>query len=183
MSDDSEEICGYEKGTDGEPCEFTPSYPDGRCGHHTDHDTATEPDGRQSKLDDNPEIIDLIGEEIERGATIGEALSEIDEKTGVFIARGTHDRWMAKGKQDGSKTLYQKYRSEVRRARERAKRSGRKSIEREAIEKGDTRTMLELHKMQYGDLYADESHEDTTQAVKLGIPDELKEQWQQQIQQ
>jgi hypothetical protein len=175
----SDNVCGHEK-NDGEPCTFSPRYPDGKCGHHTQHDSANTGDsGRKHKLDENPEIVDLMAEEVERGATIGEALTEVYEKTGVFIAQSTHGNWMAHGRKEDAKEIEKEYRSEVKRARERAKREGRQDIQRKAAEKGDTRTMLEIHKMQYGDLYADEG-EDIEREPPFDVPEELIEKWRQE---
>jgi hypothetical protein len=44
-----EEVCGALK-NDGEPCDYTAKYDDGRCGIHTD-ETDTDPGGRPSKFD------------------------------------------------------------------------------------------------------------------------------------
>ena len=50
MTDD--EICGAIK-NDGERCEYTPSYEDGKCGIHSDHNDGPGPGpGRDSKFDD-----------------------------------------------------------------------------------------------------------------------------------
>lgn len=47
---DNNDICGEEK-NDGDKCTFEPKYPDGKCGHHTEHDTGAERrEGRPSKL-------------------------------------------------------------------------------------------------------------------------------------
>lgn len=45
-----DDICGEEK-NDGEPCDYTPKYDDGKCGIHTTC-TDTDPGGRPSKFDD-----------------------------------------------------------------------------------------------------------------------------------
>lgn len=37
MSEEEDDICGYEK-DDGEICEYSPKYSDGRCGYHSDED-------------------------------------------------------------------------------------------------------------------------------------------------
>lgn len=46
MSDD--DVCGEIK-NDGEPCDYTPKYDDGKCGIHTDE---TADQGRPSKFED-----------------------------------------------------------------------------------------------------------------------------------
>lgn len=170
-----DDLCEHPK-NDGEACTFSAKYEDGKCGHHTDvEEKATT--GKQSKLEKNPELIDLIDDEMARGATISEALAEAEEKTGVILPRSTHDNWMQKGRQEDAKAVYAEYRSMVRRSRERGKKTDRNSIKQAAREKGDVRTWLEVHKMQFGDLYnEDDSTEDKT--VPFAIPEELINEWQ-----
>ena len=170
----SNEKCGATT-QDGGTCSFNANYDDGRCGHHTDV-KETSP-GKKSKLENHPELIDLIEEEMNRGATISEALAEAEEKTGIILSRSTHDNWMQKGRQADAKAVYAEYRSMVRRSRERGKKTDRNSIKQAAQEKGDVRTWLEVHKMQFGDLYNEEdSTEDKT--VPFAIPEELIDEWQ-----
>jgi len=176
MSDD---ICGHTK-NDGEKCTFSPKHSDGKCGHHTDTDES-KPQGAPSKLKENTEVIDLIGNEIERGATISEALSEVEQKTGVYIARGTHDGWMAKGKREGTADVYAKYRSEVKRARNIAARSDRRNLVNKCRETDDTRTWWKVHQQQYGDLYAGDTEETEESEPIFAVPEELADEWQQQV--
>lgn len=166
--------CGHPT-NDGGQCSFNANYPDGKCGHHTTH--TEQNGGKTSKLAENEQVIELVGEEIQRGATIPEALSEVEEKTGVFIARGTHDSWMAKGKQEDGKEIYTKYRSEVRRARNIAARADRTELKRECQEKGDTRTWWKVHQQQYGDLYESDSEADEDRGVRQEIPEDLVSKW------
>lgn len=171
-----EEQCGYVK-NDGDACTFAPKYPDGRCGHHTDHETGST--GRTSRLNENPEVITLMAGEIRQGATISEALAEVEEKTGVFIAQSTHGNWMQRGKSDADDSIYKEYRKEVMRARKNAARSERRQLKQECLENGDTRTFHKLHKEQYGDLYDGDVNEDSVTAP-FAIPEDLMEEWQQQ---
>lgn len=167
--------CGHIK-NDGEPCTFPGKYPDGKCGHHTEH-TETNT-GRPNKLKQNKELINLIGDEIEQGATIPEALAEVEQKTGVTIARSTHGKWMSKGKREESDEIYKKYRTEVRRARTKAARNDRKLLTQTCREQGDTRTWYKVHKEQYGDLYAEDmlGGEDATPV--FNVPEDIVEEWQ-----
>lgn len=165
--------CGHTK-NDGEPCTFPGKYDDGKCGHHTQHDSKDKPKGKQSLLETNDGITDLIAGEVQNGSTIGEALAEAD------LARGTHDRWMAKGKDESSKECYQKYRSEITRAREIAKKNDRKSIERDAVDQGDLRLRWKIHMQQYGDAYEGDATSDEGISAPFAVPEELIEQWQQQ---
>lgn len=173
MSDD---ICGEIK-NDGEKCTFAPKHSDGKCGHHTD--TVDHSRDRQSKLEKNPEIVDLMFEEMNRGATINEALSEVEEKTGIYISRGAHDQWFSKGQEDDADELYKKYRSKVRRARTLGKRTDRKDLKEMCKENDDTRTWWEIHKEQYGDLYDGDEMvaEDSENMVRQRIPEDFLERW------
>lgn len=175
-----DDICGHITNND-EPCQFTPKYKDGKCGHHTsvdtgDSSTSSKGRGRPSKL--NEQVVRLMADEIERGATIDEALAEVAEKTGTHISRSAHDNWMAEGKQPDSDGIKADYRSEVKRARRRGKRTDRETIKQKCIEKGDTRTWLEIHKMQYGDMYHEEAEGDE-RSVPFAVPEELIDEWQQ----
>ena len=72
-NDDSvpDENCSVTK-NDGEPCTFDAKYPDGRCGHHTEHDTgADRREGRPSKL--SYERQEQIASDIEAGRSLTSA--------------------------------------------------------------------------------------------------------------
>lgn len=169
-----DDICGHIK-NDGKQCQFSPSYPDGKCGHHTEHNDTTQ--GRPNKLKENQEVINLIGDEIEQGATIAEALAEVEQKTGITIARSTHGKWMAKGKREESEDIYKKYRTEVRRARTKAARKDRNLLTQTCREQGDTRTWYKVHKEQYGDLYDDDMIDDDEATPVFNVPEDIVEEW------
>jgi len=171
------EECGAQT-SNGGTCSFKEKYPDGRCGHHTDHtDTST---GKQSTLEQHPEIVDLMAQEIQQEATISEALAEVEEKTGLVIPRSTHDNWIAKGKQAGEDGLYKEYRSQVTRARKLAVRSDRGDIKNRAKEQGDIRTLYKFHMEQYGDLYEGDTSVEQGSGAPFAVPEELLNEWQQQ---
>jgi len=171
-----DDICGYVK-NDGEECTFSPKYSDGRCGHHTDVDGGSS--GPTSRLEENPEVIELMAEEIRQGATVLEALAEVEEKTGVYISESTHRNWMQRGKSDTKQTLYKDYRTGVMRARNNAAKSERRKLMQECIENGDTRTLHKIHKEMYGDLYDNDTSGETV-AAPFAIPEDLMKEWQQQ---
>jgi len=172
MSDD--DTCGHDTTDDG-TCEFTAKYPDGRCGHHTD--TAENGHGG-TLLEENPDIADLIAEEIGNDATVREALAEVEEKMGVIIAYSTHLNWMSRGKREDAADIFQDYRMGVRRARTLSCRTDRQELKQRCKEKGDTRTLHELHKEMYGDLYADDD-DMGEESPPFAIPEELMDEWQQ----
>jgi len=110
-----------------------------------------------------------------------EALAEVDEKTGVFVAKSTHDNWMAKGKSANKQDIYKEYRRGVTRARKSGKRAERQSINRRAIEDGDLRLQWKIHMQKYGDEYADDTEAVEVSDPPFAVPEELIEEWQQQI--
>jgi hypothetical protein len=159
--------CGADT-ADGGTCGFNGKYPDGRCGHHTDH----TPDRKQSKLEANPEVVDLVIQEIEHGATVSEALAEVEEKTGVFIAQSTHGNWLSKGRDDSNPDIYAEYRKGVTRARKTGKRRDRDTIKRRAQEKDDVRLLWKIHKEQYGDEYDSDTELDVEKVELIMQSDE-----------
>jgi len=56
MSDD---LCNATK-NDGEPCEYTAKYEDGKCGIHSEHNERQDPGGRPSLLDEYEDDI-MVG--------------------------------------------------------------------------------------------------------------------------
>lgn len=170
----TEDICGYSDTESGDPCQNHPSESDGLCWMHSENDS----NKNQGKLHKNAEIPDLMAEEINRGATISEALAEVEGKTGIMLPRSTHDNWMSKGKTSDKDSIYSEYRSKVRRARTIGKRTDRETLKQICRENDDTRTWWKIHKEQYGDLYDGESDPDTGGAP-FAIPEELVEEWQQ----
>lgn len=73
--------CGEEK-NDGDPCEFQAKYPDGKCGHHTDHDTGAERrEGRPTKL--SYERQEQIAGDIEKGRSLSSAARKAGATGGI----------------------------------------------------------------------------------------------------
>jgi hypothetical protein len=73
----SEEICGHPK-NDGEPCEYTPKYEDGKCGIHSEHNDRKV--GRPSEIEEHKNDV-LTG--ARQGMTIAGCarLAGVAEKT------------------------------------------------------------------------------------------------------
>jgi len=162
----TDDICGEET-QDGGECGFSAKYSDGKCGHHTEIDSQEAVSGKQSMLEADPSLVEFIAGEIQNGATVKEALAEAD------IVKSTHDNWLAKGRNDNAEGVYKEYRSEVTRAREIAKKSDRKSIQRDAIDQGDLRLRWKIHKEQYGDLYVGEDDEDGDErTLEVHVPED-----------
>ena len=169
MTDD---ICGAET-TKGTPCQ----NPAGSCPWHGSDET---PDTKKSKLERNPEILDLAIDEIMRGATVGEALAEVEEKTGVYVDKSTHRNWLAMGKDDTNAEIYKDYRTGLTHARKRGKRHDRNTIKQRAMDEGDLRLWWKIHMQQYGNEYETEEEDNSDMAPPFAIPESLIEQWQQQ---
>lgn len=144
---DGDDVCGHEK-NNGEPCTFSARYPDGKCGHHTEHDTGEADTGRESMLEKDESIIDLIAGCLQNGDTVPEACAE------AGISEDAYYRWRRKGKDDDG--LYSQFRKETARARRIAGKRDREELKRACRDKDDTRTWLKLHMNQYGDTYGDE---------------------------
>jgi len=64
----TDEKCGAET-NDGGVCDFAGTYPDGKCGHHTEHDQPYEE--RDSKL--TKERQEKIASAIEKGKSLNSA--------------------------------------------------------------------------------------------------------------
>ena len=152
------DICGAKTGDGGE-CQFKAKYPDGKCGHHTEH----EEQGGHTILEQKPEIKDLMEGEIQNGATIPEACAE------AGINPSTHRNWLQKGKDPGSDNIFKDYRTAVTRARNIAAKNERRHLKQMCAEKGDTRTFWKIHKEQYGDLYAEDDIEQIDITVESDV--------------
>ena len=162
------EECGERK-NNGEPCTYPGKYPDGKCGHHTEVEGVGD---KQTLLEENPSIAELIQGEIQNGATISEACSEAN------ISKSTHGNWMQKGKQQDASEIFQEYRKGVTRARRTAAKNERRQLKQMCAEEGDTRTFWKIHQEQYGDLYAGESEEAEDSKPIFAMPEEIAKEWQ-----
>lgn len=141
MSDD---ICGCEDTTSGDPCQFTPG--DSCPWHNTDKPAQN---GRETILEKDPSIIDLIAGCLQNGDTVPEACAE------AGISEDSYYRWQRKGKQQ-DEGIYADFRKEAARARRIAGKRDREELKRACRDSDDTRTWLKLHMNQYGDVYGDE---------------------------
>lgn len=173
MSDD---ICGHTKNND-EKCTFSPKYPDGKCGHHTDHDTGAERrEGRPSKL--SYERQEKIAGAIEEGKSLNSAarMAGVNPTTVINWAdRGESE--LEAGNDNEFTEFYQRL--------ERAKGQGEDfyhSLALElAIENEDHRFIASLMKQRYPDSWAegDDSPGVNDDAVPvINIPEKVTEQWQ-----
>jgi len=166
----SEDICGSTNTTSGEPCNFTPGD---SCPWH---DSENPAEGRKTRLEENPELKDLIVGELQAGATVPEACAEAG-----LSSTQTYYNWRDRGREENPEDVFLEFLEETTHARRIASKNDRRELKSECKERGDTRTWYKLHHDQYGDTYGKEEAEDRpTGSEGFGIPDELIEQWQQE---
>ena len=164
----SEELCGAET-TQGHPCQ----NPAESCPWHGD---GAQAEPRKTLLEEQPEIKEIIVGELQAGATVPEACAE------AGVTKRQYYSWRRKA--DESETdLFRDFRDETTHARRIASKEDRRNLKERCKETDDTRTWYKLHHDQYGDTYGKEEQQEreTGERVTLGVPDELRNQWQQQL--
>jgi transposase-like protein len=147
MSDD---ICGHTK-NDGEACSFEPKYPDGKCGHHTEHDTgADRREGRPSKL--SYERQEKICTAIEQGKSLNSAarMAGVDPTTVI----GWADRGESE-KEAGKDNEYVEFYERLTRAKGHGEEFYFSLAMQLAKENEDHRFIASLMKQRYPDSWQD----------------------------
>jgi len=139
MSDD---VCGSTDTSSGDPCQFSPAD---SCPWHNED---KNPDSRNTELEDDHSIVDLVAGQLQNGDTVPEACAEAN------ISEDQYYSWRRRGLEDDG--IFAKFRKETARARKTAGKRDRERLRRECKENGDTRTWFKLHMNQYGDTYGDE---------------------------
>lgn len=176
MNDDAEE-CGEEK-NNGQPCTYDAKYPDGKCGHHTKHDTGAERrEGRPSKL--SYERQEKIAADLERGKSMNSAARK------VGIDPATVYNWLDRGEseyQDGNtENEYAEFYERITRARGKGEDHYFQTVWEIAKEEGDHRFLASLMKQRYPDSWAegeDGPGVDTEAGTVIQIPDSVAEEWE-----
>jgi transposase-like protein len=164
-----QDTCGAES-SDGTPCEWDEAER-GECPYHGEN---ADPDTRNTLLEDNPEIKEIIIGELQAGATVPEACAEAD------ITKRQYYLWRDKAEEDED-GIFRNFRDETTRARRVASKQDRQRLKDKCIENDDTRTWYKLHHDQYGDTYGEEDRESRdTGGQPFAIPDELINKWQQE---
>jgi hypothetical protein len=171
MTDD---ICGSTDTSSGEPCQWNESER-GNCPWHSD-EHKDEDNTRNTLLEEQPEIKEIIVGELQAGATVPEACAE------AGIRKSAYYEWRKRGK-NNPESIFSEFAEETTHARRIASKQDRNRLKDKCIENDDTRTWYKLHHDQYGDTYGKEEPEEreTGDRLRLGVPDELTEQWQQQL--
>ncbi len=162
------EKCGAPT-TKGTPCQNDADS----CPWHGEDATA-EP--RKTLLEEQPEIKEIIVGELQAGATVPEACAE------AGVTKRQYYLWRDKADETDN-GLFSDFRDETTHARRIASKEDRRNLKSSCIENDDTRTWYKLHHDQYGDTYGQEEEADreTGDGVRLAVPEELKERWQQQV--
>ena len=173
----SDEICGTTK-TDGKPCQFTPKYVDGKCGHHTDTDEEieTEPKkrGRPSKL--SYERQEKIATAIEQGKSLTSAARM------AGVDRTTVYGWLDRGESDikaGEDNEFTEFYNRLTRAKGHGEDFYFGLALELARENGDHRFIASLMKQRYPDSWGDTETGVDANTVKLEVSERVKESWPQ----
>ena len=177
----SDEICGEEKG-DGEQCTYTPKYPDGKCGFHTEEDEPVEeesnPVGRPTKL--SYERQEQIASDIEQGKSINSAA----RKAGV--TPNTVFNWLDRGeseKEAGNENEYVEFFNRITRAKGQGEDFYFSLALQLAKENEDHRFIASLMKQRYPDSWAESEDSpgvNDSAGTVINIPESVTEKWQRQ---
>lgn len=167
------EVCGVEK-NDGEKCTFSPSYPDGKCGHHTDEKEYEG--GRPTKLSYDRQ--EKIAGAIEAGKSINSAarMAGVDPST-VY-------GWLDRGESEikaGEDNEFTEFYNRLTRAKGHGEDFYFGLALELARENGDHRFIASLMKQRYPDSWA--SGEDSPgvndeAGTVINIPDSVSNEWQ-----
>ena len=165
-----QDICGAES-SDGTPCEWNESER-GECPYHGED---ADPNTRNTLLEDNPEIKEIIVGELQAGATVPEACAE------AGVSKQVYYKWRDLGRGEDAEQPFVDFMDETTHARRVASKQDRQRLKDKCIENDDTRTWYKLHHDQYGDTYGEEDRESRdTGGQPFAIPDELINKWQQE---
>ena len=170
MSDDN---CGHTK-NDGEPCGFNAKYPDGKCGHHTDHDTGAENrEGRPSKL--SYERQEKIATAIESGKSLNSAarMAGVDPTT-VY-------GWLDRGEGEikaGKENEYTEFYNRLTHAKGHGEDFYFNLALELAEEHEDHRFIASLMKQRYPDSWGETDTGVDADTVKLEVSERVAETWE-----
>jgi len=153
----TEDICGSEDTSSGEPCQFKPG---GSCpwhGEDADYDT------RDTMLEQAPEITQIVAGALQAGDTVPEACSE------AGITKDQYYDWRSRGFDTDEDNVFAEFADEVTQARRVAGKKDRSRLKELALENGDTRTLYKIHHDQYGDAYGKENEEERDTGERVVI--------------
>lgn len=161
------EECGYEDTASGKPCKWNESEK-GPCPWHSDEGDANT---RNTVLEDQPEVKEIIVGELQAGATVPEACAE------AGIRKSAYYEWRKRGREEDSANIFSEFVDETTHARRIASKQDRNRLKDKCIENNDTRTWYKLHHDQYGDSYGQEEEEERQTGVRQTIPETVVNQW------
>lgn len=141
----SDNECGHIK-NDGEPCTFDAKYPDGKCGHHTNHEDGTKQGRRREAPSKSTE--ENIASVIESGGSIREACRRAGVHQEQFY------RWMQYGEEEEAGP-FADFRERLVRARGEGEAKYRDTLMMLAEETGDTATLMAMLKQRYPDSWGE----------------------------
>ena len=99
-----EDICGSTDTTTGEPCQ-------NKAESCPWHDTDSEPNSRQTALENNPDLIDRVSDRLAAGDTVAEACAEV-----VEVSERQYYEWRRRADEEGG--LFREFREETTRLAE-----------------------------------------------------------------
>lgn len=172
MGDDSD-VCGERK-NDGEKCTYSPSYPDGKCGHHTDEKDLSDR-GRPSKL--THAIQESIAADIEKGRSMRSAARKQD------LTPQTVMNWMQKGEshlEEGKDNEYTEFFERITRAKGYGEEWYMQTIIDLAEENEDHRFLMSLMKQRYPESWGETETGVEADTVKLEVSENVKDSWPEQ---
>lgn len=174
MTDDNDgEVCGADLTNDG-TCDYQASYPDGRCGHHTEHKDKSDR-GRPSKL--SYERQEQIASDIEAGRSINSAA----RKAGVTPQ--TVYNWIDRGeaeKEKGNENAYTEFLERITRAKGHGEDFYFGLALELARENEDHRFIASLMKQRYPDSWGETETGVDADTVKLEVSENVKNSWPKQ---
>jgi len=138
-----EDICGAPTNNGG-TCDFQGTYPDGKCGHHTEHDQPYQ--DRDSKLTKQRQ------EEIAQAIENGKSMQSAARMAGVTPQ--TVYNWLDRGK-DQDEGIYKECFERITHAKGHGEDKYFSTIWEMAKEEGDHRFLASLMKQRYPDSWGE----------------------------
>jgi len=173
MTDD--DICGEEK-NNGEECTYSPKYPDGKCGHHTKHDTgADNPEGRPTKL--TYERQEGIASMVEEGRSINSAARVHN------ISVPTIYNWLDRGEseyKEGNENIFAEFFQRITRAKGYGEEWYFNTVVEIAKEEGDHRFLASLMKQRYPDSWGETDTGVDADTVTIEVSEDVAQTWPEQ---
>jgi len=157
--------CNAETNSGGK-CEFEAKYPDGRCGHHTEHKQAY--DNRDGKLTKQRQ--EEIAQAIERGKSLNSAARM------AGVTPQTVYNWLDKG-EGQEEGIYKECFERITRAKGHGEDVYFNTVWQMAKEEGDHRFLASLMKQRYPDSWGDTDTGVKADSVTIEVSENVKSSW------